>query len=157
MIRFWKWLKDFFDYIGNNLKNTFIKIFSVLKVFYGSWRNWLMTFAFIMAIVFISLWNVALWCRLAGLGSLTVGLGLLGWYFTIFYINFVQIIEAQKREILENLATQFVKKEYLELKTPFGEKDENVIKEKIKHYRNVMIVCWLLFAVSLFFLITMLF
>ena len=55
------------------------------------------------------------------------------------------------------IATQFDKKEYLELKTPFGEKDENVIKEKIKHYRNVMIVCWLLFAVSLFFLITMLF
>ena len=155
MKKFFKGLKESLKKFFSNLKNSLNKIFAVLKIFFSSLRNWVMTLAFISAIVFISLWNTAYWCKIAGLISLSVALGLLSWFFTIFYLKFVELIEQQKREILENLATQFNKKEYLDLKTPFNEKDDNIIKSKIKSYRNIMIVCWLLFIVSIFFLISM--
>ena len=157
MKKFWGWLKDTFKYFASSAKNMIVNILKKLKVFYSSWRNWVMTLCFILAVVFICLWGVAPWCKIVGMLSLTIALGFLGWYETLFYFNFINIIELQKREILEGLANQFDKQEYLELKTPFNEKDETIIKNQIKHYRNVMIACWVIFAVSLLILILILF
>ncbi len=157
MKKFGNWLKETFKNFGISLKNFFSNIFKNLKVFFSSWRNWIMTLCFILAIIFICLWGVAPWCKIVGMISLTLALGFLGWYVTLFYFNFVNIIEIQKRKILEDLANQFDKQEYLDLKTPFNEKDETIIKNQIKHYRNIMILCWVIFAVSLFISISILF
>ena len=145
--------KDFFNYI----KKKFGSIWETLRIFFSILRNWLMLIFFIVAIVFICMWNVNSYFKLIGVGSLTVAIGLLAWYITIFYMNFVKFIEIQKRAILEDLAVQFDKKEYLDLKTPFNEKDERDIVAKEKGYKNIMIGCWACFAISLFVFIAMLF
>ena len=145
--------KDFFKF----LKKTFASIFETLKIFFASIRNIAMVVCFVVAIVFICLWNKASWCKIVGVGSLTIALALLAWYATIFFTNYVRIIAEQKRVILTDLANQFDKKEYLELKTPFNEKDEELLKETEKKYRKIMILCWVFFAVSLFIFISILF
>ena len=157
MKKLWNRIKEKFkDFIAYT-KKFFAPMGETLKIFFSSWRNWAMVACFIVAIVFICLWNISPWCKFVGLCSLTIALALLAWYFTIFYLKFVESIESQKRAILEELATQFERSEYLELKTPFNEKDEKFIKSKIKSYRNIMIGCWLVFAVSLFAFISILF
>lgn len=157
MKKFWNGVKQVFKDFAVYIKDAFKTAVEVIKIFFSSWRNWIMIFAFIVSIVFISLWTVAPWCKFIGVASLTIALGFLAWYLLIFYSNFVQVIEQQKREILEELATQFDKKEYLELKTPFKENEEKLIKAKIKSYKTLMITFWIFFAVSLIFFISLFF
>ena len=76
---------------------------------------------------------------------------------TTFYRTFILVVEQQKREILQNLAEKFNKEEYLQLKTPFNEKEEKYLADKAKGYKNIMIFCWSAFAIVLYLTFALIF
>ena len=145
MKNFWKKLKEKFSYA-----------WGYIKAFLSLWQNWVFVISVILSVVFLSMWNVYSWCKIAGIGSLCISTLFVALIFTVFYNNFIKLINAQKREILESLAKQFDKEEYLQLKTPFNENDEQHIQQQIKNYRNIMIFFWIIFVVCVYVFITLL-
>ncbi len=141
----------------NNLKNKLINFGKFLKQFFSYWRNCVLVISAIASIVFFCLWNVADWCKLLALIFSSIALLIISIMATLFYRTFVAVLESQKQQILENLAVQFDKEEYLELKTPFNETEEKLLTDKVKFYKYIMIVSWVVFALMVYLLIAFIF
>ena len=139
-------MKSFFK----SLKDKFFKFWQYAKVFLSAWQNCLFVACIVLSIVFLCLWNVAPWCQIVGLAFLTISLCCVAIIFTNFYSTFVRLINTQKQEILQDLATKFDKPEYLQLKTPFAEKDEAAIQQQIKNYRTIMFFFWIVFVICVY-------
>ena len=137
-------MKDFFKKLKEKLKITFKKVGSFLKDFFKYWRNWVLVISIIASLVFFALWEVAVWCRGCAFAFLSLATLIISIMLTQFYTTFIAVVKLQKKEILENLAVQFNKPEYMQLETPFNETEEKFISEKTKNYKYFMIISWIM-------------
>lgn len=140
----------------SKVKEKLSAFWQFVKMFLSVWHNWVFVVSVISTIVFLSLWNVAPWCNVAGFGCLSLSMLFVALIFTTFYNNFVALINIQKRELLEKLAVQFDKQEYLQLETPFNQQDEQQIQNQIKSYKHIMIFFWIVFVICVYVFITLL-
>lgn len=141
----------------NNFKTWLFKAGGFLKSFFSYWRNCVMAISLVASFVLFFFWNFSIWFKVLALGFLAVGLLFVAIMLTEFYRVFSKAIQAQKQELLENLAIKFDKEEYLQLKTPFNEKEEKFLQERIKFFRNLMIFAWFLLVVVTYVLIAVIF
>ena len=132
------------------LKQKFKEIGAYLKQFFSYWRNWVLVVSLVVSIVFFCLWNVKFWCRICAFAFLSIATLIIAIMLTQFYRTFVLSIKLQKKQLLENLAVQFNKPEYLQLETPFNESEEKFITEKTKNYKYVMFLSWFILVVFVY-------
>lgn len=120
------------------------------KIFLSSWKNCVLVAGLILSVVFLCMWNVAKWCRITGMIFLGFETLFASYLYTIFYLNFTKLMNIKKKELLIELAEKFNKEEYLQLKTPFNEKEEAYIQSEIKRRKQTAIFLWIISLIVLY-------